>query len=841
MSWPQDMPPSPPPTSTPPVPNHMHTTSPVRQTLTSATRALSSLSLSLKLPPHGQHDPPTPPTSSTPLPSGSGGPNANAGAGVMTPAPSPRLGRRPGGREDEDEVEEAGWGSETLNMRDRAGKGKEVEGVADFQSQGDQAPTALLNAFTSLPPSQRFAFLSLLVGELRMPEALVVSRNIEPRLKRDFLRELPIELALHCLSFVDDARTLSRASQVSKHWSNLLQDEQTWKDMMHRHSFTAPIRSPFLPHSTMSRSRPLGTNYRMYAPPSLGQMQLQMQQQGMINWSMALQMAQSGQIGAGMGMNMGGIPGPTEPMGSARRRSSPKKRSRRDRDKDAASGSSSFSMREGGSKPETDQATSFKEQFRHAYLTESNWLNAGRMLASHTSQDDGVVTTLSVTSRYIVIGMANAKIHIFDANTGAFRRSLIGHELGVWALVVIIPQPPAAASEAAPASTSSSSKHRFHGLSFDEIEPSRLPRAPTQYRDDGQSRRASFNGGMGPADMSAPTGSNTYAYGYGISRPNTALGFGARLGDSGRRIPADSGFGLGTRMRSSDVCGSARGWGGGETRNLVVSGGCDKELKVWDGDTGRCIYSLRGHTSTIRCVKVLDQRPIAISGSRDCTLRVWDIERGVCLHVLAGHSASVRCIEIAGNVVVSGSYDYVCRVWDVDSGRCIHALVGHYQEIYAVAFDGERIVTGSLDSTIRVWSAKTGECLAVLQGHTSLIGQVQLTGDRLVTGGSDGRVIIFNLATLSCVHRLCAHDNSVTCLQFDDRFIVSGGNDGRVKLWDVRTGMFIRELTQPCDAVWRVSFKDDRCAVLCQRGGSTKLEVISFRAGEEGGWPMVAA
>ena len=174
-------------------------------------------------------------------------------------------------------------------------------------------------------------------------------------------------------------------------------------------------------------------------------------------------------------------------------------------------------------------------------------------------------------------------------------------------------------------------------------------------------------------------------------------------------------------------------------------------------------------------------------------------------------------------------------------------LSGHTGEIYAVAFDGLRIVAGSADSTIRVWSASTGyvllpswdhmltssECIALLQGHTSLVGQLQLTDDILTTGGSDGRIIVFNLATMNCLERLCAHDNSVTCLQFDQRFILSGGNDGRAKVWDIQTGRFLRELTRPCESVWRVTFKDDRAVVLCQRNGGTALEIISFRPEDE--------
>lgn len=142
-------------------------------------------------------------------------------------------------------------------------------------------------------------------------------------------------------------------------------------------------------------------------------------------------------------------------------------------------------------------------------------------------------------------------------------------------------------------------------------------------------------------------------------------------------------------------------------------------------------------------------------------------------------------------------------------------------------------MSGSLDSTVRVWDAGIGECLAILQGHTSLVGQLQLSGDRLITGGSDGRVIVFDLNDYTCVHRLCAHDNSVTCLQFDDRFIVSGGNDGRVKLWDINTGKFIRELTRSCEAVWRVCFRDDKCAILCRRDNRTVLEVLGFRPQDE--------
>lgn len=262
-------------------------------------------------------------------------------------------------------------------------------------------------------------------------------------------------------------------------------------------------------------------------------------------------------------------------------------------------------------------------------------------------------------------------------------------------------------------------------------------------------------------------------------------------------------------------------------QDILVSGGCDRDVRVWDLSTGMAVHMLRGHTSTVRCLKMSGTN-IAISGSRDTTLRIWDIKKGVCKHVLVGHQASVRCLEIHGDLVVSGSYDTTARIWSISEGRCLRTLQGHFSQIYAVAFDGRRVATGSLDTSVRVWDPRDGRCLAQLQGHTSLVGQLQLRNDTLVTGGSDGSVRVWSLQTYSAIHRLAAHDNSVTSLQFDDNRIVSGGSDGRVKVWDLHRGTLVRELGSPAEAVWRVVFEEEKAVVLASRGGKTVMEVRYF-------------
>ncbi|KAH7058171.1 LOW QUALITY PROTEIN: WD40-repeat-containing domain protein [Linnemannia elongata] len=275
---------------------------------------------------------------------------------------------------------------------------------------------------------------------------------------------------------------------------------------------------------------------------------------------------------------------------------------------------------------------------------------------------------------------------------------------------------------------------------------------------------------------------------------------------------------------------------GSTGEKMLVSGGCDRELRVWDMNTGKCRLVMPGHTGTIRCLKLHQlpdgddgapprikrrtqhqyhpQRPyLAITGSRDATLRVWDLQTG---ENKFGHRDSVRCIEAHGDRLVSGSYDCTARVWSLITGECLLILQGHFQQIYSIAFNGEYIITGSLDSTCRLWSPVTGACLATLQGHTQLL---QLSGDSLMT---DGFMYLWNLRTFECQYRVQAHDH----LCFDPKRIVTGGNDGAVKLWDRQTGKFIRLLTKTDAAIWRVAICEERVVICMQKNGRTAMEVI---------------
>lgn len=76
----------------------------------------------------------------------------------------------------------------------------------------------------------------------------------------------------------------------------------------------------------------------------------------------------------------------------------------------------------------------YKSHFKQRYLVDAAWRTGGRNVSRNITQDGGVVTSLHLTSKYIIVALDNAKIHVFDTE-GNSLRTLQGHVMGVWAMV----------------------------------------------------------------------------------------------------------------------------------------------------------------------------------------------------------------------------------------------------------------------------------------------------------------------------------------------------------------------------------------------------------------------
>lgn len=109
-------------------------------------------------------------------------------------------------------------------------------------------------AFQRFDAASKNRFLAELLATCDVETLVHVSNLIAPRIKRDFFKDLPIELSLHILSFLDDPKTLARASAVSRFWRFILSDEHTWRNMCQKHNFGPLKASPCSPRAKSVRA-----------------------------------------------------------------------------------------------------------------------------------------------------------------------------------------------------------------------------------------------------------------------------------------------------------------------------------------------------------------------------------------------------------------------------------------------------------------------------------------------------------------------------------------------------------------------------------------------------------
>ena len=72
---------------------------------------------------------------------------------------------------------------------------------------------------------------------------------------------------------------------------------------------------------------------------------------------------------------------------------------------------------------------------------------------------------------------------------------------------------------------------------------------------------------------------------------------------------------------------------------LLVGGSDGWHVRIWDGRTGRALYSFHGHTSLTEKLAFRADGTQLASASWDVTVRIWDLGRAQALHVLDGDSA----------------------------------------------------------------------------------------------------------------------------------------------------------------------------------------------------------
>jgi WD40 repeat protein len=275
----------------------------------------------------------------------------------------------------------------------------------------------------------------------------------------------------------------------------------------------------------------------------------------------------------------------------------------------------------------------------------------------------------------------------------------------------------------------------------------------------------------------------------------------------------------------------------------LLSGGADRELKLWDAETGRELRTFHGHRGMVNSVAFSQDGRFALSGSNDKTAKIWDVATGKELLTFKGHDQEVVSVVFSpdGKHALSsskygGSLRFASlgdsgesgdtKLWEVATGKEVRTLTlpgGDAVGSFSVAFspNGRYIATSEKGGNGRLWEASTGRLIREFEGRASAFYAVAFSPNAryVLAGGDDERLEMFDRETGATMWSYKGKgEGSIHSVAFspDGKFVASGGIQssegryiGKLDLWDATSGKHVRNLAGHRDWISAVTFSPD--------------------------------
>jgi dipeptidyl aminopeptidase/acylaminoacyl peptidase len=131
------------------------------------------------------------------------------------------------------------------------------------------------------------------------------------------------------------------------------------------------------------------------------------------------------------------------------------------------------------------------------------------------------------------------------------------------------------------------------------------------------------------------------------------------------------------------------------------------EVSLWDLETGQVKHRMTDQEiGLIYSVAFSPDGKKVAGGGWDKNVRVWEVETGLLKHVLEGPTTGFREVSFSPDgKLLAGAGPADVPVWDVESGKIVQTLRGHRGEVFSAVFsaNGNTLTTCGTDKTIRFW------------------------------------------------------------------------------------------------------------------------------------------
>lgn len=242
------------------------------------------------------------------------------------------------------------------------------------------------------------------------------------------------------------------------------------------------------------------------------------------------------------------------------------------------------------------------------------------------------------------------------------------------------------------------------------------------------------------------------------------------------------------------------------------------------------VRTLKPHTTPVVASTVDSTGSLVVTGGADGIVKVWDIRGGYCSHTFHGHGGVVTAVEVfesqsALKVAASGP----SKKRKVQEPQ----INGASKADLFLASSGE-------DGRIKIHNLNTRQQVASLESHVSVVRALKFSPeqDLLLSASRDRTIVLWDARTWSAKSVTPASEElEAAGFVLGGHYFYAGGEQGQVRIWSVQTG---RELETPTrqglesEAIVSILSAPQRNTLYAIRSDQV-VELLSYDAVEEDG------
>ncbi|KAF8401536.1 hypothetical protein HHK36_012478 [Tetracentron sinense] len=228
-----------------------------------------------------------------------------------------------------------------------------------------------------------------------------------------------------------------------------------------------------------------------------------------------------------------------------------------------------------------------------------------------------------------------------------------------------------------------------------------------------------------------------------------------------------------------------------DSGTVLVSGGTEKVVRLWDPRTGSKTMKLRGHTENIRALLLDSTGRFCLSGSSDSMIRLWDLGQQRCVHSYAVHTDSVWALASTPTFshVYSGGRDLSLYLTDLATRETVLLFTKEHPILQLVLHD-DSIWVATTDSSVHRWSAEGRNPQEVFQrGGSFFAGNLSFSRARACLEGSNPVPVYKEPSfTIPGAPGIVQHE-----ILNNRRHVLTKDSVGSVKLWEITKGIVVED------------------------------------------------